>query len=79
MTTVGNHHCTLGRFLNADREGITPWMAGSARGKLVEEWARDCIKVPLGWENINEFFTRPLFAKLAEKLSFAGDRGDRES
>ena len=54
-------------------------MAGSARGKLVEEWARDCIKVPLGWENINEFFTRPLFAKLAEKLSFAGDRGDRES
>ena len=50
-------------------------MAGTARGKLVEEWARDCIKVPLGWENINEFFTRPLFAKLAEKLAFAGDRG----
>lgn len=65
----------LGRFLDRDGNSVTPWMVNKARGKLVQEWARNVIKVPLGWESITDFFEKPFQGKIAEILAHAGNLG----
>lgn len=65
----------LGRFQDRDGKSVTPWMVNTKRGILVQNWARETLKLPLGWESITDFIEKPFQAKIAEKLAYAGNLG----